>query len=391
MMDHALSWRSFLRLHATPIVLSLVLVIIVLVAAIAQNSSLDRTIIDLLIRVVFVVGLYIFIGNSGVVSFGHTAFMMIGAYATAWQDCCSMVKSFFMPALPKLMLETTVPPPIATVTSGLFAALVGLLAGAAIMRLSGIGASIATFAMLVVVDVVYSNWESLTSGTSTMTGIPPFTDHWIALVAAVAAIFVAYLYKISRFGLMLRTSREDEVAAKASGVNVVLQRLIAFVLSAFFAGLAGGLYAHFLGTITVAAFYLDLTFITLAMLVIGGMNSLSGAVIGVISISALIEVLRQLERGVDIGLTTIAVPGGTQEIGLGVAMVLILIFRQRGITGNQEITWPFSRLMDKPGKARAAFLARTLAQLVGSRRSSPSSAVGRRRRVSSVTKQGEVP
>jgi branched-chain amino acid transport system permease protein len=387
MMDHALSRRSFLWLHTTPIVLSLLLVIIVLIVAIAQNSSLDRTIIDLLIRVVFVVGLYIFIGNSGVVSFGHTAFMMIGAYATAWQDCCSMAKSFFMPALPKLMLETTVPPPIATVTSGLFAAMVGLLVGAAIMRLSGIGASIATFAVLVVVDVVYSNWESLTSGTSTMTGIPAFTDHWVALVAAVAAIFVAYLYQISRFGLMLRTSREDEVAAKASGVNVVLQRLIAFVLSAFFAGLAGGLYAHFLGTITVAAFYLDLTFITLAMLVIGGMNSLSGAVIGVISISALIEVLRQLERGVDIGLTTIAVPGGTQEIGLGVAMVLILIFRQRGITGNQEITWPFSRLMYKPGGADAAFRAR----LAGSRRSSPSSAIGGRRHVSSVTKQRGVP
>jgi branched-chain amino acid transport system permease protein len=390
-MDRALSRRSFHRRHATPIVLSLLLIIIVAVDAIAHNSSFDRTIIDLLIRVVFVVGLYIFIGNSGVVSFGHTAFMMIGAYATAWQDCCRMVKSFFMPALPKLMLETTVPPPIATVTSGLFAALIGLLVGAAIMRLSGIAASIATFAVLVVFDVVYSNWESLTSGTSTMTGIPAFTDHWVALIAAMAAIVIAYLYKISRFGLMLRTSREDEVAAKASGVNVVLQRLIAFVLSAFFAGLAGGLYAHFLGTITVAAFYLDLTFITLAMLVIGGMNSLSGAVIGVISISALIEVLRQLERGVDIGLTTIAVPGGTQEIGLGVAMVLILIFRQRGITGNQEITWPFSRLMDKPGEAHVASRARRLAQLVGSRRSSPSSAVGRRRHVSSVTKQGGVP
>jgi branched-chain amino acid transport system permease protein len=391
MMADALSWRSFVRLHATPFVLSLLLVVVVVVAAVAQNSSFDRTIIDLLIRVVFVVGLYIFIGNSGVVSFGHAAFMMIGAYATAWQDCCSMVKSFFMPALPKLMLETTVPPPIATVTSGLFAAVVALFVGAAIMRLSGIAASIATFAMLVVVDVVYSNWESLTSGTSTMTGIPAFTDHWVALVAAVAAIFIAYLYKISRFGLMLRTSREDEVAAKASGVNVVLQRLIAFVVSAFLAGVAGALYAHFLGTITVAAFYLDLTFITLAMLVIGGMNSLSGAVIGVISISALIEVLRQLERGVDLGLTTIAVPGGTQEIGLGVAMVLILVFRQRGITGNQEVTWPFSRMMDKPGKVYAAFRAREPAQSVGSRPSSPSSAVSRQRQVSSVTKQGEVP
>lgn len=390
-MDCVLSWRSFLQLHATPIILSVILVVIVLAAAVIHNSSLDRTVIDLLIRIVFVVGLYIFVGNSGVVSFGHTAFMMVGAYATAWQDCCSMVKSLFMPALPQLMLDTTVPPPIATVISGLFAALFGLLAGAAIMRLSGIAASIATFAMLVVVDVVYSNWDSLTAGTSTMTGIPPFTDRWVALVAAVAAISAAYLYQISRFGLMLRTSREDEVAAKASGVNVVLQRLIAFVLSAFFAGLAGGLYAHFLGTITVAAFYLDLTFITLAMLVIGGMNSLSGAVIGVISISALIEILRQLESGVDIGLTTIAVPGGTQEIGLGVAMVLILIFRQRGITGNKEITWPFSPLMDNLGKAHAVFRARRLARLVGSRRSSPSSAEGRRRHVSTVTKQGGVP
>jgi branched-chain amino acid transport system permease protein len=386
MMDHALSWRSFLRLHGTPFILSLLLVVIVLVAAIAQNSSFDRTIIELLIRVVFVIGLYIFIGNSGVVSFGHTAFMMIGAYATAWQDCCSMVKSFFMPALPKLMLETTVPPPIATVTSGLFAAFIGLFVGIAIMRLSGIAASIATFAVLVVFSVVYSNWESLTSGTSTMTGIPAFTDHWIALIAAVAAIFVAYLYKISRFGLMLRASREDEVAAKASGVNVVFQRLIAFVISAFFAGLAGGLYAHFLGTITVAAFYLDLTFITLAMLVIGGMNSLSGAVIGVISISALVEVLRQLERGVDIGLTTIAVPGGTQEIGLGVAMVLILIFRQRGITGNQEITWPFSRLMDKPGEAHHGLSDAEAGTAGWLSASSPSSAGGRRGHVSNVSK-----
>lgn len=388
-MDSALSPRSIIRLYATPFILSLLLVIIVLGAAVARNSSFDRTVIDLLIRVVFVVGLYIFIGNSGVVSFGHAAFMMIGAYATAWQDCCSMVKSFFMPALPKLMLDTTVPPPIATVTSGLFAALIGLLVGAAIMRLSGIAASIATFAVLVVFDVVYSNWESLTSGTSTMTGIPAFTDHWVALVAAVAAIFVAYVYKISRFGLMLRTSREDEVAAKASGVNVVLQRLIAFVISAFFAGLAGGLYAHFLGTITVAAFYLDLTFITLAMLVIGGMNSLSGAVIGVICISALIEVLRQLETGINIGLTTIAVPGGTQEIGLGVAMVLILIFRQRGITGNQEITWPFSRLMDKPREVHRGLSgaeAGTVGWLSASSPSSPPSAEGRRRHVSNVTK-----
>ena len=358
-MSRTMTLGSSLRLHSTPIVLSLVLVLIALVATAVHSSSFDRTVVDLLIRVVFVVGLYIFIGNSGVVSFGHAAFMMIGAYATGWQDCCSMTKSFFMPGLPQFMLDTTVPPPIATFISGLFAAFFALFVGAAIMRLSGIAASIATFAMLVVVNVVYSNWDSVTAGTSTMTGIPAFTDRWVALLVAVFAIFVAYLYQISRFGLMLRTSREDEIAAKASGVDVIGQRLLAFILSAFFAGLAGSLYAHFLGTISVNAFYLDLTFITLAMLVVGGMNSLSGAVIGVICISALVEILRQLERGIEIGSASIALPGGAQEIGLGIAMVLVLIFRQRGITGNQEITWPLSRAMEKPERTRDVDRAQT--------------------------------
>jgi branched-chain amino acid transport system permease protein len=372
---------SFLRLHSTPIVLSLVLILIALVSTAAQSSSFDRTVIDLLIRVVFVVGLYIFVGNSGVVSFGHAAFMMIGAYATGWQDCCSMTKSFFMPGLPQFMLDTTVPPPVATFVSGLFAALFALLVGAAIMRLSGIGASIATFAMLVVVNVVYSNWDSVTAGTSTMTGIPAFTDRWVALIVALIAIFGAYLYQISRFGLMLRTSREDEIAAKASGVDVIGQRLLAFALSAFFTGLAGALYAHFLGTISVNAFYLDLTFITLAMLVVGGINSLSGAVVGVICISALIEILRQLEKGIEIGSTSIALPGGAQEIGLGLAMVLVLIFRQRGITGNQEITWPLSRVMEKPGREQEIDRAQT---------TSPPPAK-RWRHLSKLIKQGGVP
>jgi branched-chain amino acid transport system permease protein len=390
-MSGVIDLRSVLQLHATPFVLSLALVVIVLLAATANSSSLDRTVIEALIRVVFVVGLYIFVGNSGVVSFGHAAFMMVGAYATGWQDCCSMTKSFYMPALPQFMLDVTVPPPIATFISGLFAAVFGLLVGAAIMRLSGIAASIATFAMLVVVNVVYSNWDSLTAGTSTMTGIPAFTDRWVALIVAVIAVFAAYLYQISRFGLMLRTSREDEVAAKASGVDVVRQRMIAFVLSAFFVGLSGSLYAHYLGTITVNAFFLDLTFLTLAMLVIGGMNSLSGAVVGVICISALIEILRQLEKGIDIGGATIAVPGGTQEIGLGVAMVLILIFRQRGITGNQEIGWPFSRLTEKQAEAETAYRERSPARWPGLRRSSPLSAASRGRRLSETTKQGGVP
>ena len=269
-----------LRRSSTPLMLCALLAAIVVATSAANNAPLNRTVTEALIRVVFVVGLYVFVGSSGVVSFGHAAFMALGAYATAWQDCCSMTKSFYMPALPKFMLDTTVPPPAAVVGSGLFAALFALVMGAAIMRLSGIGASIATFAMLAIVNVVYSNWDGLTAGTSSIVGISSYTDHWVGLAWAAFAVVVAYLYQTSRFGLSLRASRDDEVAAKAARVHVVRQRLIAFVISAFLVGVSGGLYAHFLGTISVDAFYLDVTLITLAMLVIGGVNSLSGAVIG---------------------------------------------------------------------------------------------------------------
>jgi branched-chain amino acid transport system permease protein len=330
--------------NASPIILCSAAALIVIGAIVAKSAALDRTVTEALIRVVYVVGLYIFVGNSGVISFGHTAFMAVGAYATAWQDCCRATKSLFMPALPNLLLESTVPPPLATIVSGIVASLFAAVVGLVISRLSGISASIATFAVLAIVNVTFSNWDSVTAGTSTLVGIPNYTDHWVALLWAIIAICAAYIYQTSRFGLSLRVSREDEVAAKASGVNIFTQRLIAFILSAFFVGVSGALYAHFLGTISVEAFYIDITLLTLAMLVVGGMNSLTGAVVGVGAISLLIEVLRQLEHGFAVGPLTISVPGGTQEIGLGAAMLLVLIFRRSGIAGNQEIGRQLSRL-----------------------------------------------
>jgi branched-chain amino acid transport system permease protein len=331
----------------SPIILCGAIALIVICTAVANSAALDRTVTEALIRIVYVVGLYIFVGNSGVISFGHTAFMAVGAYATAWQDCCSTTKSLFMPALPNFLLQVTVPPPIATIVSGVVASLFAAVVGVAIIRLSGISASIATFAVLAIINVTFSNWDSVTAGTTTLVGIPNYTDHWVGLLWAVIAICAAHIYQTSRFGLSLRVSREDEIAAKASGVNIFSQRLIAFVISAFFVGVSGALYVHFLGTISVEAFYIDITLLTLAMLVVGGMNSLSGAVVGVGAISLLIEVLRQLEHGFVVGSLTVAAPGGTQEIGLGVAMLLVLIFRRGGITGNQEIGGQLSRSMQR--------------------------------------------
>ena len=115
---------------------------------------------------------------------------------------------------------------------------------------------------------------------------------------------------------MLRATREDEVGAKASAVKVTRVRLVAFVLSAAVAGVGGGLYAQFLGILTIDAFYLGLTFITIAMLVVGGIGSLTGAVVGVILVTFVVEFLRLFERGVSVGAETFILPQGSSEIGL---------------------------------------------------------------------------
>ncbi|WP_245492917.1 hypothetical protein [Mesorhizobium sp. M7A.F.Ca.CA.001.04.1.1] len=117
---------------------------------------------------------------------------------------------------------------------------------------------------------------------------------------------------------------------------------MAFVISGAVMGLGGALMAHSIGVVTPDTFYLGLTFITLSMLVVGGMGSLSGGVVGVVLLSALIQALRWLEAGVSLGESTFALPKGVQEIALGVIMIVILALRPSGLMGNREITLPRS-------------------------------------------------
>ena len=132
------------------------------------------------------------------------------------------------------------------------------------------------------------------------------------------------------------------MAARAIGVNVWRARIASFVVSAMLVALGGVLQGHFLGTVNVTQFYIGITFITIAMLVIGGTGSLAGAVIGTVAVSVIAELLRHLEKGVEIGAVTLAAPAGLRELGLAGAMMLILIFRPAGLTGGREL--PFPRL-----------------------------------------------
>lgn len=326
------------RTIVTPILLSLVLVAIALITVWTGSRPFNQTVIDLFVRVTLVVGLYIFIGNSGVLSFGHIGFTCLGAYAAAWLTINPIMKQSSLPGLPQWLIDTKLIYWQSAIVAAIFAGIAALVFGRVLMRLSGIAASIATFAVLAMINTIYANWDSVTGGTSSVVGIPIIRTIWPYLIGAVLAIFIAWAHAISRAGLALRAARDEPTAAAASGVDIPKERLVAFVVSGAVMGLGGALMAHSIGVVTPDTFYLGLTFITLSMLVVGGMGSLSGAVLGVVLLSALIQGLRLLEGGVPMGDGVFALPKGIQEIALGVIMIVILALRPAGLFGNRELT-----------------------------------------------------
>jgi branched-chain amino acid transport system permease protein len=290
-----------------------------------------------LVMTAIVVALYVFIGNSGVISFGHVSFVAVGIYLGGILTVDPETKNFTMPGLFPFLRH----PHIGIVPSLAFAALVGGLYGLAVglplMRLSGLPAGIATFAVLgITADVLYY-WQKVGPTAQTLSDIPE-AGRWTLGIATIIAIAAAYAYQRSRFGRMLRATREDPAAARAAGISVYRQRLIAFTLSGALAGLAGGLYVHQLGLIAPDLTYLDLTFVTLAMLVFGGVASLWGAVLGALAISALNSFLGDAENTVHVGFR-LTLPAGTRLVTIGAVMALVIILRPSGLTGGREFGW----------------------------------------------------
>jgi branched-chain amino acid transport system permease protein len=295
--------------------------------------------INALVNVAIVVALYLFIGNSGVLSFGHVSFVALGAWTAGVLSVPVSEKPAIMPQLAHFLRETTV----GNVPSLAIAAAVGcacaLVVGLPLMRLSGLAAGIATFAVLEITHNVLRYWEKIGPGVTTFSAVPETTGLLQAAVAAVIAVIVAWAYQHSRFGRLLRATREDPAAARAVGVSVYRQRLVAFVLSGGLAGFAGGLYVHLL-PVNTESLYLDLTFITLAMLVIGGTTSLWGAVVGALAVSGVDSFLAEAENGVHILGTKLDFPAGTRIIVVGALMALVLILRPSGLTGGREVRIP---------------------------------------------------
>jgi branched-chain amino acid transport system permease protein len=319
----------------TPAVLILVLGLGTLGAAFAEPAA-QRVVIEGLIYVVVVVGVYVFCGNSGVTSFGHVAFMGVAAYVSAILTLPPGKKATLL-ALPPYFEHLQWDAMPAAAAACLASGAVALVLGLPIMRLRGVAPSMALFALLVITHVVAQNWKAVTGGRQALVGLPLDTTLASSLAGAVLAILVAAWHQQSRNGALLRCARENEVAAQAIGIDITRERLIALVLSAMLCGLGGVLFAHFLGTLNPNTFYLDTTFLTLAMLVVGGMRSLTGAVTGVIVLSGVAEGFRTLEQGVTWFGHDIEAPSGLAEVALALIMLLILVFRPEGLCGSREI------------------------------------------------------
>jgi branched-chain amino acid transport system permease protein len=316
-----------------------VLVVLVALVGTVVASSTQTYVVAALVNVAIVVALYVFIGSSGVLSFGHISFVAVGAWAAGILSMPVDEKPAIMPNLAGFLGDTTV----GNVSSLAIAAGVGaayaLIVGLPLMRLSGLAAGIATFGVLEITHNVLRYWEKIGPGLNTFSAVPETTGLLQAAIGALIAVVVAFVYQRSRYGRMLRATREDAAAARAVGVSIYGQRLVAFTLSGAVAGLAGGLYVHLL-PLNAESVYLDLTFITLAMLVIGGATSLWGAVVGAVAVSGVDSFLAEAESGVHLLGQSVDLPAGTRIVVVGALMALVLILRPAGLTGGRELSLP---------------------------------------------------
>jgi len=296
--------------------------------AAAAGGGVERMAVVFLINLIAVLGMGIYSGNSGILSFGHLAFMGLGAYASGILTMPVAMKKMTLSKLPAFLGSVQLDLLPAAVIAVVFVMLVALLVGIVISRLEGSAATIATLALLIIVHGLILGAREITRGSQSFFGVPRETGIWTACIAAVLAVILARVFRDSVPGLRLRASRDDLLAAGCVGVNVRRHRLLAWVVSAGVVALSGVLLAHFLGAFSAKKFYFVDTFMLLSMLIVGGMATVSGALAGTVLITLVTEVLRHTESGA--GLF------GMTQVGIGLIILIVMYRKSDGLLGHRE-------------------------------------------------------
>jgi branched-chain amino acid transport system permease protein len=293
--------------------------IAVLVVALALiptfvHSDYLLTLLDLAgIYAIAVMGLGILLGFTGQMSLAQAAFFGIGAYTSAW-----FTTHLGWPVWPAMGLAVVL------------SALVGLAVGYPCLRLSGHYLALATIGFGIITQLVLINWKDVTNGSDGMTGIPPpqigpwtldtyGTYFYLVLAAVLVCAYVAWRIKTTRVGRALHAIRENEIAARATGIDATRYKIIAFVLAGAYAGLAGSLLAHDIKFVSPDSYSFDQSVVFLIMLILGGSSSIGGAILGAVLLTMLPEVLRPLKS--------------SYIMVYGAAVIAMIVFMPQGLMG----------------------------------------------------------
>ena len=303
------------------------------------------------INVVLVVALQLFSGNTGILSFGHMAFVGTGAYLAGLLTIDPALKSTFA-GLPHFLVAPHWYWLLALLAAAGAAGVLALVSGLAILRLDGASAVIALLALLLIADVVFTAWTGITRGAGGLYPLPPSATITHTFIVAVAAVLIARLFKDSRTGLLLQASREDALSAASVGVAVRQYRVRAWILSGMLAGAGGALFGWWITTITPANFFLEPTFALIVMFIVCGTRTVGGAVIGAALVTLVQEELRNYEdRSVDLGFLTLHRLTGLTQFALVLMILVVMYFRREGILGRRELDESFRSLLGRPRAA----------------------------------------
>ncbi len=282
------------------------------------------------------VGYTVINGMTGQFSLGPHGFMLIGGYL-ATLLILPLAKKRFVWILEPLIepfASFTLPYSgfiLALLGSGVVAVLAGLIVGIPALRgLRGDYLAIATFGFGEILFMLVVNLPSLTNGAMGVTGVPTYTNLAWSWGFLIALAYAAMRLKNSSYGRALRAIREDELAAESMGINVFRLKLLAFLFSAFCAGVSGGLMVALIGIAYPGLFSFFTTFYLLLIVVLGGLGSISGAIVGGFIFAAVFEALRFIDT---------AVVPGMRMVVFAIILILVMLFFRRGLFGQGEFSW----------------------------------------------------
>jgi branched-chain amino acid transport system permease protein len=293
------------------------------------------------INIILALSLNLIYGFTGLFSLGHAGFMAIGAYVCSILIMTPDQKDMLFLLQPAYAWVQNAHAPFfaAVLAGGAAAALCGAIVGIPLLRLGDDYLGIATLGFAEIIRVVANNIPRLTNGALGFKGIPAYADLWWNFGWALVTLYVIVRLLQSNTGNVLKAIRDNEIAAKAMGVNVFRYKLLSFTVGSFFAGVGGALLASLLTTIDPKMFLFTLTFNVLMIVVAGGLGSLTGSVLAGIGITVLLEWLRVVENPVDLlGFSLPGIPG-MRMVVFSLALIVIILFRREGLMGMRELTW----------------------------------------------------